>query len=342
MKNKQKENVYLIIAILIICVGLVNDITKPFVYGGILGYIILPFYLSLARRLRSKSTAALISATLGTVIILFFWSVIIWGIMTGISIIHNALTSKDIHFTSYLGDIKSIIENAIMDNVHFDKVVSNLNIGHYTKFIYDIFQISWVNAMSFGLFISIVPFTSYYVMKEANTYKLLTLKLFSPEKITLLEKIGSNGRMILIRYLALYTLLSLIHGSITYTTLIIFDVSNALKLSIIAAISNYIPYIGGILTYSCIFIVATAKFGIGSEILGLALFFVGYSILNFIFLRNIVGMKLDLHPIITVFSVLIFAKCGNIVGILLAIPLASFLLMLFRELTYTQDRNLDF
>ncbi|AWD32889.1 Putative PerM-like transporter [Candidatus Fokinia solitaria] len=344
MSIKQKESIYLIVIMLIICISLMNDITKPFIYGGALGYITLPFYLPLAKRLRNKNIAALISAALSTIIVLLFWAIIIWGIMAGISIIHNAVSNKDAYFTSYLDDIKSIIESTAMtaDGMYIDKVMSNLNIGHYTKLIYDVFQISWLNAISFGLFICIVPFTSYYAMKEANTYRLLTSKIFSPQKIILLKKIGDNGRGILIKYFSLYTTLSFIHGSATYAALCIFGIDSALKLSIVAAISNYIPYIGGILMYSCIFIVAIAKFGIGIKILGLLLFFTGYSVLNFIFLRNVIGTKLGLHPIITIFSVLVFAKFGNILGILLAIPLASFLLMLLKELLHSTDKNLDF
>lgn len=107
-----------------------------------------------------------------------------------------------------------------------------------------------------------------------------------------------------------------------FITLESLNVNQSISLSIISGILYIIPYLGPITgcTISCL-MVAT-QYGFDFHIIVLILSFLGMNLLDTIFISpRFIGPKFGLHPLMTIFSLLVSSYLFGIIGMILAIPL---------------------
>jgi predicted PurR-regulated permease PerM len=104
-------------------------------------------------------------------------------------------------------------------------------------------------------------------------------------------------------------------------------------LGVIAAVLDLVPYFGLIVTMVVAAIVAAFS---GPPILPKVLFALGFietlRIFETMYLSpKIVGSKVGLHPLIVIFSILVFFYFLGFVGLLIAVPVTALLILLVRE-----------
>jgi predicted PurR-regulated permease PerM len=123
-------------------------------------------------------------------------------------------------------------------------------------------------------------------------------------------------------------------------SLLIFDVKYALILAIIAGLLEAIPYFGPTLSsIPAIFIAGTQ-----SPLLALFILFV-YIVIqaveNNILVPKIMQRAVGLDPIISIISLMIGFKLGGILGALLAIPVATSLSVIIKDLFLNYEKKLS-
>lgn len=120
-------------------------------------------------------------------------------------------------------------------------------------------------------------------------------------------------------------------GVFTFALLSICRVQNALALAVFAALTDVIPFIGGLLATTPAVIAALAQ-GVGTAGIVLVAMVLYQEIESRVLVPRIYGRALRLSPAAVVLALLVGGKLLGIVGALLALPIAAGIRIVFEEL----------
>ncbi len=188
-------------------------------------------------------------------------------------------------------------------------------------------------------FLVVLVITFYIAAEESALKKTLTYFLpvnyreFVNQLINKIQaKIGS--------WLIGQLILCLIIGVLTYVGLLILGVDYALILALVAAFGEFIPFVGPVLSaVPAVFLAMTQ-----SPIKGLfvlILFVVVQQVESNILAPKIMQKAVGLNPIVTIIALLIGAKIGGVVGVILAIPVATAINVAVDEIWGSRDQLED-
>jgi len=132
-------------------------------------------------------------------------------------------------------------------------------------------------------------------------------------------------------------MICMVNGTLTGVGLLLFNVKFALVLAGVAGILSLIPIFGTIIsTIPCVAIALTQGFYLALLVLGwiLMIHFIEANILN----PKIIGSHAHIHPVIVIFALLAGEHAYGLIGALLAVPVASVFLTLFK---YALSRSVE-
>lgn len=179
-------------------------------------------------------------------------------------------------------------------------------------------------------FITIVVLTFYFLLDKEGIEK--TLQYYLPEDykkrgMRVYRKISRNMSL----WLRGQILLSLAIGIISYIGLTVIGIEFALTLAVWAAFTEFIPVIGPIIGGIPALMIALATSP--SKALSVLIFYVSVQFLEGHFLvPQVMKKALGLSPAFVIISILTGARLFGILGVLLALPVASALSVLIEEI----------
>ncbi|TCS83810.1 putative PurR-regulated permease PerM [Tepidibacillus fermentans] len=190
----------------------------------------------------------------------------------------------------------------------------------------------WVgNTISILFTIFLVPFVSFYILKD---YKLIekTVITFVPRSkrkgmIRLLKEIDEA----LGNYIRGQLIVITIVGVLAYIGYLIIDLPYALLLAFIVSITDIIPYIGPFIGMAPALIVAMSiswKMVISVLIVNLTIQALEGNVIS----PQVVGRKLNIHPLLIIISLLIGGESGGVVGMILAVPIFAILKVILQHI----------
>lgn len=185
----------------------------------------------------------------------------------------------------------------------------------------------------FGGLISflVVLVITFYIASEENSLKK-AVTFFLPVDsrafvIQLINKIQSKIGSWLVGQLSL----CFIVGLLAYVGLLILGVDYALVLAVVVACGEFVPFVGPIIsTIPAVFLAFTQS--PTKALFVLILFIVIQQIESNVLAPKIMQKAVGLNPIITIVALLIGAKIGGIVGMILAIPVATAINVVVHEI----------
>jgi predicted PurR-regulated permease PerM len=105
-------------------------------------------------------------------------------------------------------------------------------------------------------------------------------------------------------------------------------------IGMIAGLLSFVPYLGFIVGFGSALIAAMVQYGDWTHVLiVVGIFTVGQLLEGYVLVPQLVGDKIGLHPVAVIFAVLAGGYLFGFVGVLLALPAASVILVLLRYLT---------
>lgn len=189
----------------------------------------------------------------------------------------------------------------------------------------------------------VVPFFMFFWLRDAWHFKRFFLKL-APNTIFerfyyFLHKFNKQlGDYMFAKFIEA----SLV-GTIITIGLLIFDMRFAVILGLVAGITNVIPYVGPILGVVPAVFIAFAEYGVNPTFWGvLALYGIANAIDIALVFPILVSKIVDLHPIVVVVSVILGSQYFGIAGMVVSIPIAAALKLIFNEVyteIYLNDDN---
>ncbi|WP_114241692.1 AI-2E family transporter [Dyella sp. C9] len=105
-------------------------------------------------------------------------------------------------------------------------------------------------------------------------------------------------------------------------------------IGMVAGLLSFVPYLGFIVGFGSALIAALVQYGDWSHLLiVVGIFTAGQLLEGYVLVPRLVGEKIGLHPVAVIFAVLAGGYLFGFLGVLLALPAASVILVLLRYLT---------
>ena len=190
---------------------------------------------------------------------------------------------------------------------------------------------TFASAMFGGILsIILVLALAFYIVIEEKSLRV-GLLMFLPKKNrdkfeamlpTVRKKIGSWLRGQLSLMLIMFT--------VTYTILMLLDVPFALVLALLAGLMDIIPFIGAILVFFPIVLIALSASPIQAILVAIALL-INQQIHGDIITPKIMQKAAGMNPVITIIAILIGFEIAGVAGAILAIPSAMLIGLFIHE-----------
>jgi predicted PurR-regulated permease PerM len=178
----------------------------------------------------------------------------------------------------------------------------------------------------------LVPVVAFYLLRDwdklvANIYDLLPRRI-APTAAKLATEVNS----VLAAFVRgqFYVMLAL--GGIYSIGLWIIGLDLALLIGMVAGLVSFVPYLGGIVGIVMACVAALVQFQDALYLIPVAIVFaVGQALEGMLLTPLLVGDKIGLHPVAVIFAVMAGGQLFGFLGILLALPVASVIMVLVRH-----------
>jgi predicted PurR-regulated permease PerM len=172
--------------------------------------------------------------------------------------------------------------------------------------------------------IGIMPVYVFFFLYYRNKYRNFALMLINDRHHERAKKTISELSSVAVRYMTGVTLVVLILCVLNTVGLLIVGVKYALLLGVIAAIWNFIPYIGTVIGYTFPLLVALLTGdGPGTAIGVVILFFIVQFTENNLLTPNITGSKVRINPFFIILGVLIGGVVWGVPGMFVVVPVLA-------------------
>jgi len=174
-------------------------------------------------------------------------------------------------------------------------------------------------------------FLAFYLLADGERAKASLFALVPREYHVRLARILLNLETIVGGYMRGQLITSAAIGLFVFGLLTALGVPNALSLAVFAALTDVIPFIGGILA-TVPAVLASLSQGSGAALLVLVVMIVYQELESRVLVPRVYGRVLRLSPAAVIIALLIGGMLLGIIGALLALPVAAGLQMIAREL----------
>lgn len=239
--------------------------------------------------------------------------------------------------------IAGAIENRLRTDYSFiPPDIIDENLTKVANELFDAGKLSNILSNIAGVFtdifsaILVVPFAAFFFLKDGSKIRRDVLTLI-PNKyfettLTLIDKIEKRLGLYFRSVLAQSFLVALV----SWTTLSIAGLDNSLSVGISVGIANTIPYFGPIIGYILSVIISIIETGDFSLVLVCLLaIFVVQMMDNLIFQPFLFSRSADMHPVAILFIILIGAETAGILGMLIAIPIATTVKITINQISWS-------
>ncbi len=168
-----------------------------------------------------------------------------------------------------------------------------------------------------------VIFLSYFLLAAAPLFRRkLALVLPGRAERSQVEEVVEEIELHMSRYLWYSTLINLIVGLLTWGVLALLHFPNAVLWGLVAAVLNYIPYVGAVATVGVIAFAGLVAFPSGqTALLGAGAFFVINLLESNVITPAFLGRKLPLNAAALFLGLMFFGWLWGVTGAVLAVPL---------------------
>lgn len=179
---------------------------------------------------------------------------------------------------------------------------------------------------------------AFYMVVEEDAIKKLLRNIVPSKFQPFIAQLLGRARTKLGQWLRAQIILSAIIGAIVYVGMLIFGVEYAAVIGILAFALEFIPYVGPVLIGVFAIFLTFAQTGTFLQPFLVFIFFVIIQQLeNNVLVPKIMQKNVGINPIISIIAMLVGAKLGGFVGVLLAIPVATFVTVFVDELVEKRE-----
>lgn len=299
--------------------SLINIVLIPVMLAGFFYYLLRPLITLMERKLNrilSILIVFVVIAILLAVFIVGIWPSLRNQVINLIELAPSLLNSFGVQLQE-LEDSK-VLSSILPEDVSLvSGLTEYLNKGFTfaTSYISGLFSV----VSNFAIILFIFPIILFYMLKEGGkvgrTIVSALPKRFRPEGTEIMSEIDKA----LSNFIVGRVIVNLALGVLMYIGFLAIGLPYAMLLTVISVIMNFIPFIGAILSAVPIIIIGLVQ-SPSTAVWALIIILVAQQIQDNIIAPYVFGKKLDIHPLTTIFLVLLGADLSGILGVILIIP----------------------
>jgi predicted PurR-regulated permease PerM len=186
-------------------------------------------------------------------------------------------------------------------------------------------------------FVVVCLYATFLLLERRNFETKLANLSDDPARVTRIREVIGAINQRIGSYLALKTLLSLLLGVTSYVAMRLFGLEFAELWAVLAAVLNFIPYLGSVLGVVFPVLMAIVQFDDAGTILTilLSLATLQFAIGNFLD-PYMMGNSLNLSPFAILVSLAVWSELWGVPGAFLAVPITAILTIVFSEFPGTR------
>ncbi|WP_239575233.1 AI-2E family transporter [Geomicrobium sediminis] len=302
---------------------LIQTVFAPLALAGVLFYLFRPVVKLLARKMPKVlaiTVIYLVFIGLMTLLVILVGPEIQRQFYSLVDVAPRFINQAQNWFNDFM---QSDIMQRFQENETFSLEEIIQNVGNYLS---DAFADIGSNIASFigaitsaVIVIAIVPFILFYMLKEGEKAPQQILRLLPSKQRNEGKRILSDMDGALANFIQGQIIVSFCVGVLVYIAYLIIGIEYSLVLALIAMFTNLIPFIGPWIGTAPGVIVALFD----GWLTAIAVIVAVVIIQQFesIFISpQVMGRKLQIHPITVIFILLVAANFAGIIGMLLAVP----------------------
>ncbi len=303
-------------------------------YSNLIAYALIAMLLSyMLDPIVNRLQAAGMDRTLGTTLTLAtLVLVIVWGSTSVIPIVANQMASLarqlDIENLRFIAEQ---IEVSIINTFEFiPEGFLRDNMSVLSDNLFDVGQISDLVTNIIGIFTNlfaaflVIPFATFFFLKDGHKIRRDILKLV-PNKYfeTILSLVDKIETRLGIYFRSVFIQCTLV-GVVSWLALSVAGLNNSASVGIAIGLANSIPYFGPLIGYVLSIVISIIETGDFSLVIPCIIAVLIAQVLDNVVLQPLIFSKsADMHPVAILFIILIGAQTAGILGMLIAIPIAT-------------------
>ena len=186
-------------------------------------------------------------------------------------------------------------------------------------------------------FVVVLLYATFLLLERGNFEAKLANLSDDPVRVARIRQVIGAINQRIGSYLALKTLISLLLGVMSYVVMRLFGLEFAALWAVLAAVLNFIPYVGSVLGVVFPVLMAIVQFGDLGTILTilLSLTVLQFGIGNFLD-PYLMGNSLNLSPFAILISLAVWSELWGVPGAFLAVPITAIVTIVFSEFPGTR------
>jgi predicted PurR-regulated permease PerM len=343
MDSEKNNNKYLKIVASIFLVGFSFYILKelqvillPFFIALIISFLFEPFY----KWLRSHKFPAWTAIIIVVLVIIILSNITSVFVVTSINIFKadfpnylRKIEGFGTNFSVYLSSM-GISDNTIKESFDISKFFSG---DKLSELLTDV-----ISSIA-GIFTDYILILIYiiFLLSEYGSIQKRILKAFSKEGARNISDILNDIYIDVRRYIVGKTLINLTHALLITTIFMIFGLDFAIVWGLLTFFLTYIPNLGVLISTVLPFLTALAQYDniVTPIILLIVMGVIGYLIGNLVE-PKILGDRLNLSPILLIFSLVFWGYLWGVVGMLLSVPIMSMIKIVLSKFESTRPLSI--
>jgi predicted PurR-regulated permease PerM len=173
-----------------------------------------------------------------------------------------------------------------------------------------------------GLILCLI--TTFYLLLDGRQLGPYLLRFFPAERRPDIVRVANGIHAVLGRYLRGLVFLIALMSVVTYVCLtVFFGLHYALPIAVASGFLEIIPYVGPALAASIAAGVGFAQGGVGLAAGVFVLYLVLRQLEDQLVMPLVIGRAVHLHPVVTLFAIIVGEAVAGILGMLLAVPITA-------------------
>ncbi|MCR4962269.1 MAG: AI-2E family transporter [Firmicutes bacterium] len=318
------------VAVLILLLALIWPVAAPFFFAMVFAYLLRPLInLLLEKNFSAGSAIFLIYALVFTVLALLIWLLIPPLLEQGrllLAYLPELLQQLLNAWSALLREMERIpLPSGFMEGI--DRSVLSVETMISDKISQA--ALAFPSLVKWLLYLLLAPVLSYYFLRDKGAIKRRLISWISAENRMEILRLAGDIDHLLRQFIYGYLLVSLVLAVLTAAYLSIIGVNYALVLGLLMGIADLIPYFGPFLGAIPAVLIALAE-SPKLALLTAAGLLMLQQLEGLAITPLIMGDRIGMHPLVTIFSVMAGAYFFGVAGAVLAVPAAASLSLILR------------
>ncbi|HEY4093074.1 MAG TPA: AI-2E family transporter [Luteibacter sp.] len=334
--NSRRWQMLALIGVIIFVIWLLAPVLMPFALAAMLAYLGDPLADRLQRLGMGRAWAVSIVFTVITIILVGI-------LLLLVPLIQRQVSNLIDNLPHYVEWARSVALPWVQQRLHLepdtfdpDKVLATIrehigSIGSIAARTLARVTQSGMGIITWMTNAVLIPVVAFYLLRDWDTMIAHIQRLIPRSVEPTIVRLSRESDQVLGAFVRGQLLVMLALGVFYGLALTLVGVSIGPLIGMVAGLLSFVPYLGFMIGFIAALVAALVQYGDWTHVLlVVGVFTVGQLLEGYVLVPRLVGGKIGLHPVAVIFAVLAGGHLFGFLGVLLALPAASVVVVLLR------------